>query len=115
RCSAYDAFFFASRRRHTRSKRDWSSDVCSSDLTLLCKTAFLQCAAADAAHRRPFHGSWLSGAAYQQGAQDIPYKDGDRHRMAQEIGRASCREGAWKGVGEWAGTREKTENYSQHG
>src|SRR5438067_2139334 len=24
-------FFFSSRRRHTRSKRDWSSDVCSSD------------------------------------------------------------------------------------
>src|SRR5438067_10366901 len=28
-----DFFFFSSRRRHTRSKRDWSSDVCSSDLT----------------------------------------------------------------------------------
>src|SRR5207249_6985298 len=27
-------FFFSSRRRHTRSKRDWSSDVCSSDLHL---------------------------------------------------------------------------------
>src|SRR5216683_5717369 len=26
-------FFFSSRRRHTRSDRDWSSDVCSSDLT----------------------------------------------------------------------------------
>src|SRR5690349_17324792 len=25
------AFFFSSRRRHTRSLRDWSSDVCSSD------------------------------------------------------------------------------------
>src|SRR5699024_11796243 len=25
-------FFFPSRRRHTRAKRDWSSDVCSSDL-----------------------------------------------------------------------------------
>src|SRR5699024_2232683 len=24
--------FFSSRRRHTKSKRDWSSDVCSSDL-----------------------------------------------------------------------------------
>src|SRR5690349_25123234 len=27
-------FFFSSRRRHTRSLRDWSSDVCSSDLQL---------------------------------------------------------------------------------
>src|SRR5215211_8307830 len=28
-------FFFSSRRRHTRSLCDWSSDVCSSDLLLL--------------------------------------------------------------------------------
>src|SRR3712207_8125353 len=28
-------FFFSSRRRHTRYWRDWSSDVCSSDLILL--------------------------------------------------------------------------------
>src|SRR5215813_12924144 len=27
-------FFFSSRRRHTRCGRDWSSDVCSSDLLL---------------------------------------------------------------------------------
>src|SRR5699024_11541991 len=27
--------FLSSRRRHTRSKRDWSSDVCSSDLVRL--------------------------------------------------------------------------------
>src|SRR6266496_105443 len=26
-----EAYFFSSRRRHTRSLRDWSSDVCSSD------------------------------------------------------------------------------------
>src|SRR5699024_11229659 len=30
--SVYFFFFFSSRRRHTSSKRDWSSDVCSSDL-----------------------------------------------------------------------------------
>src|SRR5204862_390840 len=28
-------FFFSSRRRHTRSLRDWSSDVCSSDLPMV--------------------------------------------------------------------------------
>src|SRR6266496_4089915 len=28
----YLSFFFSSRRRHTSSLRDWSSDVCSSDL-----------------------------------------------------------------------------------
>src|SRR5690606_39968021 len=30
--SACVLFFFSSRRRHTRFSRDWSSDVCSSDL-----------------------------------------------------------------------------------
>src|SRR5690625_7396282 len=29
---SYSRFFFSSRRRHTRWPRDWSSDVCSSDL-----------------------------------------------------------------------------------
>src|SRR2546429_7044864 len=28
-------FFFSSRRRHTRCSRDWSSDVCSSDLSAI--------------------------------------------------------------------------------
>src|SRR5699024_11564290 len=32
RSTTIATFFFSSRRRHTRSKRDWSSDVCSSDL-----------------------------------------------------------------------------------
>src|SRR5699024_6983788 len=31
----YNLFFFSSRRRQTRSKRDWSSDVCSSDLDVI--------------------------------------------------------------------------------
>src|SRR5947209_12188400 len=31
----WSRFFFSSRRRHTRYWRDWSSDVCSSDLRLV--------------------------------------------------------------------------------
>src|SRR5690606_17534048 len=31
-CVSLIFFFFSSRRRHTRFSRDWSSDVCSSDL-----------------------------------------------------------------------------------
>src|SRR5690606_17695102 len=31
------SFFFSSRRRHTRFSRDWSSDVCSSDLLNLVR------------------------------------------------------------------------------
>src|SRR2546422_10706715 len=33
-CCFFFFFFFSSRRRHTRCSRDWSSDVCSSDLQL---------------------------------------------------------------------------------
>src|SRR5207247_7934737 len=33
-CNISSSFFFSSRRRHTRSTRDWSSDVCSSDLVV---------------------------------------------------------------------------------
>src|SRR5690606_40351998 len=38
------SFFFSSRRRHTRFSRDWSSDVCSSDL---------EAGRVDAVRRRP--------------------------------------------------------------
>ena len=34
-------FFFSSRRRHTRYQCDWSSDVCSSDLTSAAKNGVL--------------------------------------------------------------------------
>src|SRR2546422_8486554 len=34
-------FFFSSRRRHTRCSRDWSSDVCSSDLLKLTIARYL--------------------------------------------------------------------------
>src|SRR5690349_25086271 len=44
--TAVKAFFFSSRRRHTRSLRDWSSDVCSSDL---------HDAVLVGAHRPPIH------------------------------------------------------------
>src|SRR5207249_7745847 len=44
--------FFSSRRRHTRSKRDWSSDVCSSDLKQL-RTERQQRGQHHARNRRP--------------------------------------------------------------
>src|SRR5205809_2322736 len=34
-------FFFSSRRRHTRCSRDWSSDVCSSDLGVATRSCYL--------------------------------------------------------------------------
>src|SRR5690606_39514569 len=42
--------FFSSRRRHTRFSRDWSSDVCSSDLTII----------EAAAHHAHESGGWIA-------------------------------------------------------
>src|SRR5260370_40542669 len=39
-------FFFSSRRRHTRFKCDWSSDVCSSDLCPLSRRVWSRCSSA---------------------------------------------------------------------
>src|SRR6266542_6081090 len=45
-------FFFSSRRRHTRCYRDWSSDVCSSDLGTHDWRLFIRPAELDALLRR---------------------------------------------------------------
>src|SRR3712207_5810078 len=48
-------FFFSSRRRHTRYWRDWSSDVCSSDLTAMILVVGIPAAYVVAIFR---HGLW---------------------------------------------------------
>src|SRR6266513_4220228 len=61
-------FFFSSRRRHTRSKRDWSSDVCSSDLP-------------DTAKEKPIQGEVIAvGPGRLEKGQRVPMelKVGDR-------------------------------------
>src|SRR2546428_9916020 len=37
----FTSFWFSSRRRHTRSDRDWSSDVCSSALASVLASVYL--------------------------------------------------------------------------
>src|SRR5690349_23013722 len=90
-----DVFFFSSRRRHTISLRDWSSDVCSSDLEWevleqrLRETAYLtkglRITVTDErgeGRRTEFH--------YEGGIRDfVAYLNENK-----EIGRASCRERA---------------------
>src|SRR2546428_2344969 len=88
-------FFFSSRRRHTRSDRDWSSDVCSSDLE----------EGREAAGSAPPTGQRLLGPAF---IAAVAYVDpgnfatnmaaGARYGylllwvVLMGIGRASCRE-----------------------
>src|SRR5207253_6268263 len=64
-------FFFSSRRRHTRWPRDWSSDVCSSDL-----------ARERGEQQRP-------GIA--QNRQDLRHALQQRHRLGLHLARASTR------------------------
>src|SRR5207253_4361930 len=73
-------FFFSSRRRHTRWPRDWSSDVCSSDLRNrgdrrdrreIFLSAFFSAVFAVFSYRRA-----LAGARAGAGAADV--QQGDR-------------------------------------
>src|SRR5204862_1093798 len=95
-------FFFSGRRRHTRSLRDWSSDVCSSDLTALDKRAepVEQLGVARALLER--REERLVRERERELREDVEV-DADR-----QIGRASCRERG--GVLEGAGSgREEVE------
>src|SRR5947209_10752072 len=88
-------FFFSSRRRHTRCWRDWSSDVCSSDLPLRARHYVPK--GANLRKPRPllvfFHGGGF--ALGDLDTHDAPCRalcrELDLHVLS-EIGRASCRE-----------------------
>src|SRR5690349_23117943 len=91
-------FFFSSRRRHTRSLRDWSSDVCSSDLarSRICTIVLMPTASQSLET-----SSATSGQAPNAGTTEISMVAGlplGSRRMplpsflVSQIGRASCRE-----------------------
>src|SRR2546429_4484840 len=59
-------FFFSSRRRHTRCSRDWSSDVCSSDLTQIATQPPPSAAVAKFLKRAPrlfIGGEWVEASS----------------------------------------------------
>src|SRR6266542_4897588 len=99
-------FFFSSRRRHTRCYRDWSSDVCSSDLWLAHSDDGFEAesfaalsrlgipverlAKAEVAKRWPqIGGDDLEWALFEPEGGALMAREGV---AAVEIGRASCRE-----------------------
>src|SRR5699024_11829061 len=95
----FSCFFFSSRRRHTRSKRDWSSDVCSSDLScqfrnrtfcfgrVVVRNKILPVAEHVFTECLPFIFSPIDAACLQFGDDMI-----DELPERPQIGRASCRE-----------------------
>src|SRR5690606_39326607 len=92
----YDCFmfFFSSRRRHTRFSRDWSSDVCSSDLITLDRRHVLE----QVAHRVPRVRQLAVVRILRRLAGVVQLKGVLVEHVAKalgeiaEIGRASCRE-----------------------
>src|SRR5699024_11712979 len=91
----YYIFFYSSRRRHTRSKRDWSSDVCSSDLFLLPKSLCFW-------ENRIFYArDLLQNTQHLTAITKLVVIPNVKHTMVaiydggfsiNQIGRASCRE-----------------------
>src|SRR5699024_11938991 len=95
-------FCFSSRRRHTRSKRDWSSDVCSSDLAPSATLAKVTAMSSS-------HGTEVGVAAlrhHQPSRARTMLTIGPTMEMTKlvvaalsrglsKIGRASCRERGW--------------------
>src|SRR2546429_9565740 len=95
-------FFFSSRRRHTRCSRDWSSDVCSSDLFSITRNKLPpgQITEPINAQANPIIGS-IYGICMANGVAQplatryrVPVQTLSRIARIQpnEIGRASCRE-----------------------
>src|SRR2546430_9043063 len=84
-------FFFSSRRRHTRFDCDWSSDVCSSDLS---SSPSLGRAALIAEHGNKQVGDARRSHVAKRGEllafDTIEQQDAAPEHL--EIGRASCRE-----------------------
>src|SRR5690606_40106205 len=89
-------FFFSSRRRHTRFSRDWSSDVCSSDLGY--RPSFKNLVGWFSAEEMAFAKSVIAevGLSEMMDRRVEQLSGGQKQRVgiarAMEIGRASCRE-----------------------
>src|SRR5690625_7937546 len=93
-------FFFSSRRRHTRWPRDWSSDVCSSDLlgyhvdgqTISVPGLGSAPTREVVAHTFPIS---IDSAAVSALTEDPDVRERAqqlRQDLGNQIGRASCRE-----------------------
>src|SRR5699024_11660420 len=93
-------FFFSSRRRHTRSKRDWSSDVCSSDLSSLGTLPVTIETLTENQGVEEGVASFTASLGANMGMNGCAgiYPALMAVTIANKIGRASCRERVWMSV-----------------
>src|SRR5690606_39359356 len=106
---------FASRRRHTRFSRDWSSDVCSSDL-MIKDNHIAACGSIRKAvqHVREQLGPMVKIEVETESEQEVIEAVEanadiimfDNRSPEEKIGRASCRERADSRMGDREGKRE---------
>src|SRR5699024_11570706 len=90
-------YFFSCRRRHTTSTRDWSSDVCSSDLSAAYYLALMGHSVTVYEQRKQLGGMLRYGIPCYRFPRELL----DREIASilslgitvHKIGRASCREG----------------------
>src|SRR5207247_4993076 len=87
-------FFFSSRRRHTRSTRDWSSDVCSSDLawllTIVRNTSYTLLKKNRVADLTTTFDEEIHTAGHESVSPATILEHSENAEL--KIGRASCRE-----------------------
>src|SRR5947207_14670977 len=100
-------FFFSSRRRHTRSLCDWSSDVCSSDLGVRNRPGKVAGPLGRQAHEAVVAHAVIT-------ALELEYLVAARVSARQpQIGRASCRERVEISVGA-VSLKKKKRKESRH-
>src|SRR5437868_7469701 len=87
-------FFFSSRRRHTRSKRDWSSDVCSSDLSPATRSSSRVHAASCSARACAAHSTRSPGLRWLRSALVSRPSGADHPRQRHRERRAGPPAGA---------------------
>src|SRR5207245_7756749 len=85
-------FFFSSRRRHTRCYRDWSSDVCSSDLAVCLGGPDEQSKAQALEHSVMNVNASERVGRLEEGIVILRKLFAEKNVAHAEIGRASCRE-----------------------
>src|SRR5690606_40024289 len=93
-------FFFSSRRRHTRFSRDWSSDVCSSDLLEGGVAETVVSGALLRVFQALIGGADRLETRFRIRAAGILVRVVAHRELAigRQIGRASCRERVWISV-----------------